>query len=121
MVLVGCGAVDSREAAAAGVAQRFRVAMSEDAGSAACDLLAPVTRRELEHASDLPCQRAVMAEGIPAGRSAALGSDVYGDQARVRFDGDTLFLAQFTGGWLVTAAGCTPRGELPYECTIKGV
>lgn len=120
IVLAGCGAVHSREAAAATAAQRFRAAISEDAGRAACDLLAPGTRRELEQARDQPCRRAVVAEGIPEGHSAALGSDVYGDQARVRFDGDTLFLAGFADGWRVTAAGCTPRGELPYDCTIKG-
>ena len=28
--------------------------------------------------------------------------------------------ALFDDRWLITAAGCTPRGDLPYDCTLKG-
>ena len=38
----------------------------------------------------------------------------------MRLDKDTLFLARFDQGWRVTAAGCTPHGDLPYDCTVKG-
>ena len=38
----------------------------------------------------------------------------------VRLAGDTVFLAVFPGGWRVTAAGCTPRGDRPYNCTVQG-
>ena len=33
---------------------------------------------------------------------------------------DTVFLATFPGGWRVVAAGCTPRGDRPYDCTVAG-
>ncbi|MEU1117626.1 hypothetical protein [Streptomyces sp. NPDC005879] len=46
--------------------------------------------------------------------------DVFGRQARAVTDRDTLFLSSFPGGWKVTAAGCTPRPEKPYQCLIKG-
>ena len=31
-----------------------------------------------------------------------------------------LFLAQFTVGWRVTAAGCTSRPDQPYDCDVEG-
>jgi hypothetical protein len=31
-----------------------------------------------------------------------------------------VFLGAFPGGWRVMAVGCTPREELPYECTLQG-
>ncbi|MEV5886330.1 hypothetical protein AB0L74_27060 [Streptomyces sp. NPDC052020] len=46
--------------------------------------------------------------------------DVYGGQARVVLGHDTVFLARFPAGWKVTAAGCRPRADQPYQCEIKG-
>ena len=45
---------------------------------------------------------------------------VDGQWARVRLSDDTVFLGMFAGGWRVVAAGCTPRGERPYDCTVAG-
>ena len=33
---------------------------------------------------------------------------------------DTVFLAHFPTGWKITAAGCRPRPQRPYQCEIKG-
>ncbi|MFF4006839.1 hypothetical protein [Streptomyces sp. NPDC001717] len=46
--------------------------------------------------------------------------EAYGRQALMRMSGDTLFLAQFTGGGKAVAAGCTPRPDKPYRCLLKG-
>ena len=116
----GCGGSAAREDAAATTAERFRSALAADNGAAACVLLAPQTRREVEQTTDQACASAVVGQDIPAARSPARAVEVYGDLARVSFGDDTLFLAAFTAGWRVTAAGCTPRGERPYECTVKG-
>ena len=35
-------------------------------------------------------------------------------------DGDVVFLSMFGNRWLITAAGCQPRGDRPYDCTLKG-
>ncbi|MEU6064946.1 hypothetical protein ABZ864_10745 [Streptomyces sp. NPDC047082] len=45
---------------------------------------------------------------------------VYGRRARVVLNADTLFLSVFPAGWKVTAAGCVPRSQQPYQCQIKG-
>jgi hypothetical protein len=31
-----------------------------------------------------------------------------------------VFLQQSSTGWKVTAAGCTVRGEAPYDCELEG-
>jgi hypothetical protein len=48
------------------------------------------------------------------------GTDVYGQWAKVRLDDDTVFLAVFSDGWKVVAAGCQPQGDRPYDCTLQG-
>jgi hypothetical protein len=45
---------------------------------------------------------------------------VFDKAGEVRFAGDTTFLTRSDGGWLVVAAGCTPRAPYPYDCTISG-
>ncbi len=70
--------------------------------SLGCVAPAPGTRDELEHSSELPGARALPEAGLPL------------------TDRDTLFLSSVPGGWKVTAAGCTPRPERPYQCRIKG-
>jgi hypothetical protein len=47
-------------------------------------------------------------------------SSVWGDEAQVRLSDDTLFLTHTSAGWKVVAAGCTPNGDLPYECRLEG-
>jgi hypothetical protein len=119
LVSAGCGAVAVREDAARSVAERFHAAVGARDAARACGLLAPATREDLEHSRGEGCLQAVLSTGI---RSAgAVGHiDVYGDQARVVFAHDTVFLATFSAGWRVTAAGCHPRGERPYQCELRG-
>ena len=47
-------------------------------------------------------------------------TQAFGRGAQVLMDDDAVFLALFDDRWLITAAGCTPRGDLPYDCTLKG-
>jgi hypothetical protein len=84
--------------------------------SARCALLAPATLAAVER--DGPCVAAV---GTPAPSGGqVLQTSVWGDEAQVRLSGDTLFLTRTGGGWKVTAAGCTPNGDLPYDCRVEG-
>jgi hypothetical protein len=119
--LAGCAGT-ARQDAAESAAHAFYSAVADHSGEVACHLLAPRTREELEQSAGQPCPRAVLAEDIPTvGRDERPGRvSVYGDQAVVPFSRDTVFLAAFSSGWKVTAAGCTARGELPYDCAIKG-
>jgi hypothetical protein len=44
----------------------------------------------------------------------------WGREAQARTGTDTLFLTMTDAGWRVSAAGCSPRGEAPYACTVEG-
>lgn len=115
----GCGAPGERTQGASAAATGFTDALRQGNGPRACALLAPNTFEELEQSEQTSCARAVIRERLPAGDTVRK-VDVYGDQARVVVTDDTLFLSRFPSGWKVTAAGCTPRPEQPYDCRVKG-
>ncbi|MFW5471202.1 hypothetical protein ACOCJ4_14280 [Knoellia sp. CPCC 206435] len=121
LVLGGCAARGSVEDTAAGDAATAFLAAASSAPEGACDLLAPATLEELRSVGD-DCAGAlgeVAPEGGPSGTEPTV--EVYGRDAMVRWGATTLFLARFDEGWLVTAAGCEPRGkDLPYDCSVEG-
>ncbi|WAL99282.1 hypothetical protein [Streptomyces sp. Je 1-369] len=117
--LAGCGGVDAREDAAARAAARFEAGLRAPDAARGCAALAPGTLEELEHSAEQPCAKALPDARVPLS-TRVRHVDVYGRQARVVTDRDTLFLSSFPDGWRITAAGCTPRPEKPYQCQIKG-
>jgi uncharacterized protein YceK len=119
VTLGGCSAVADRAEAADGVALRMLQAVDDKDGEGACAVLAPETAAELVQSADKPCAQAVLDEDLPS-PGEVTGTDVYGQWAQVRLSDDTLFLAVFPDGWRVVAAGCTSRGERPYDCTLQG-
>ncbi|WP_433534461.1 hypothetical protein ACQPZK_20010 [Micromonospora sp. CA-249363] len=119
VLTVGCSQVTARGDAAAEVAVRMLSAVVAKDGVAACSLLAPDTAAGLEHSVDMPCAEAILGENLP-GPGQVSASEVYGQQAQVRLDGDTVFLSVFPGGWRVVAAGCTARDDKPYDCVLRG-
>lgn len=114
------GCAGGSGAAAADVALRFHAAVAGGDGATACGLLAPQTRSELRQSAQRPCPVAVLEEEVPQ-VGGVRSSSLFGTQAQVRLEGDTVFLAEFPRGWRVVAAACTPRPPLPYDCRIKGV
>ena len=54
-------------------------------------------------------------------RDGVVVEDVHvaGRQAQVVTADDTLFLAVSGDAWVVTAAGCTPREDRPYDCEVE--
>ncbi|MEH1058512.1 hypothetical protein V6U89_25295 [Micromonospora sp. CPCC 206171] len=119
LALAGCGSVTDRGDAAAAVTVRMVDAVTAKDGAAACALLAPDTAAELEQSAGRPCAEAILEADLP-GPGSVSHSKVYGQWAQVRLNGDTVFLAVCPGGWRVVAAGCTARGEEPYDCVLQG-
>ena len=74
---------------------------------------------DLEGTSGQPCPDAVLAADLADARDVQ-DSQAFGRAAQVLMDGDVVFLSVFDDRWLITAAGCTPRGDRPYDCTLKG-
>lgn len=116
--VAGCaGQGSADDASAAATALRFTRDLAASPPQA-CALLAPQTLKELED-SQGACPSSLPGLDLP--RAVAVRStEVYAKDAIVRLDRDTMFLARFDQGWRVTAAGCTPHGDLPYDCTVKG-
>jgi hypothetical protein len=114
------GCASGHEDAAGATADAFYRALADDQGKAACDLLAPETRSELEQSSRQPCDEAILDEGV-TDSGARRDTKVFGTMAEVRYVHDTAFLAEFEHGWKVMATACT---QMPvaqrYDCSVKG-
>lgn len=99
--------------------QRFESALKGGDAATACDLLAPPTRKELEQSQSQQCAKALPQQNLPAEATAA-DVQVFGDEAIAKVTGDVLFLTNVGGTWMVSAAGCTPQPDEPYDCEVKG-
>jgi hypothetical protein len=119
VLATGCSSLRPDGGAAAAVATRFHEDVRRGDGRAACALLVESTAQELEQSGDEPCPRALMAARLPDAEDVR-GTDAYGRAARVRMDHDVVFLAVVGNRWQVRAAGCTPDGQAPYQCAVKG-
>ena len=115
----GCGGLHPDGSAAAAVASRFHDLVRRGEGRAACGLLVESTVEELEQSSRQTCPAAVLGAGLPRALTVR-GNDAYGRSARVLMDHDVLFLTVVGHVWRVRAAGCTPDGQKPYDCKVKG-
>ena len=113
------GCSSQNEPAARGVAVAFSLALAADDGAAACRLLAPGTKAELEKSSGKACPPAIVEEDLPE-PGAEEGSTSFGTMAKVTFAGDTVFVTEFMRGWRVMAAGCSPVPGYPYDCQLQG-
>lgn len=106
----GCSGVAEQEVAAA-------VAAIASDPTAACERLAPDTAEAVEE-SGTDCA-AALADFTGGGQPRV---EVAGESAIARFADQTIVLARFPQGWLVTAAGCVrtdPDPAVPYDCEVE--
>ncbi len=113
-LLAGCASTQQPEVEK--VASTFEDPSAD--AEARCDLLAPATLAAFEKDQTAPCTDAVQQLSLDGG--AVTSVEVWGGDAQVRMDGDTLFLTETRAGWRVAAAGCTSRGDAPYDCEVEG-
>jgi hypothetical protein len=117
VLLAGCTPAAEPEARTA--AEAFQAAVSSRDLSSACGLLSDSARDSLESAAGTPCAHALGRLDLAGGEVGQV--NVWGDNAQAKVGPNALFLAEFTSGWKVTAAGCTFRSEdLPYDCNVEG-
>jgi hypothetical protein len=99
------------------------VLFHQDAGGgeleSACSMLAPATVEKLEGKEPGSCARQLERLGLDEA-ARVLDARSFGNSAQVILEGDTVFLTRSGSGWKITAAGCTPRGERPYDCELEG-
>ena len=99
--------------------ETFEAALKRGDAATACTLLAPPTRNELEQSQSEKCAKALPDQDIPA-TTTIPEVEVYGDEAIARVEGDVLFVTNVGGTWMVSAAGCKPQPNEPYDCEVKG-
>jgi len=110
----GCNAAG--EPTVTATATTFAGALSRHDGAGACALLTDDARRSTE-SFDRDCASQLATLPDPG---AVQQVEVWGDTAQVHLTGDTVFLLEFPDGWRVSAAGCTPQGDAPYDCEVQG-
>jgi hypothetical protein len=117
VLLAGCTPAAEPDAWAA--AEAFQAAVSSRDLTTACGLLSDSARGSLESAASAPCAQALGRLDLTSGEVGQVS--VWGDNAQAKVGAKALFLAEFTSGWKVTAAGCTFRSQnLPYDCNVDG-
>lgn len=114
-VLAGCGG--TQDAAVEEASTSLLDAVAQGDGVAACALLAPAVRTEIEDTSGTSCDRAVLDEPL-GGSSGRVHVEVFDTAAQAQVGSETLFLSRFDGDWLVIAAACTAVPDKPYDCSI---
>ncbi|MFD0887415.1 hypothetical protein ACFQ08_22965 [Streptosporangium algeriense] len=112
--LAGCAS--EGKSAAERTVERFYAAVRDHDGQRACVLLAPEAAEGLRTGGE-SCSNTVLGLDLPGGQVRE--TVVWGDEAQVRLTHDTVFLHRFPLGWMIRAAGCRPRGYLPYSCEVK--
>jgi hypothetical protein len=114
VLLTGCASASQPDVST--VASAFENPSGDP--QARCDLLAPATLATFESDSSARCADAIADVPLAGGEVRKVA--IWGGDAQVRLGGDTLFLTETDTGWKVTAAGCEPRGEEPYDCEVEG-
>jgi hypothetical protein len=115
----GCAGSNPGTSGAASTALDFHRALDSGDHSRACGLLIPAAVEKLEAGAPGTCAEKLEQLDVPAAASVQESAS-YGRNAQVVMDQDTLFLARSGEGWKITAAGCTARGERPYDCEVEG-
>lgn len=116
MVLAGGCTADTRKSAVVEQARDLYAAVSTGKWSAACDVLAPETVRALER--DSTCAEALAGLDLPDDVGGPSDAQIWGRSAQIHLGREVVFLAEFADGWRITAAGCTPVTDRPYQCVI---
>lgn len=113
----GCG-TDSSAPHARRAVQAFYSALERHDGAAACRVLSDDTRSSLETSEKKPCKEAVFSLGLSPARVVAVR--VYATSAEaVLTGGEAVFLDQDPDGWKISAVGCKPQHEQPYDCDLE--
>jgi len=118
VLLLASGCTPAGTSAAQSAAEAFQDALTSSDAATACALLSDEARGNLESTGAGPCAQTLPALELPTGPVRSL--QVWGNNSQVRLDSQVLFLAEFRDGWRVTAAGCSPRADMPYDCKVEG-
>ena len=106
------------DAQAGAAVERFSAAIRSDDGKAACELLSPQTRTALEEQEGSKCESAILELGLSGGAVGRVEVAEKTATAQVTDDGN-VFLDEEPDGWRITALGCKPLPDRPYDCEVE--
>ncbi|MCW2700168.1 MAG: exported protein of unknown function [Blastococcus sp.] len=114
LLVTGCSSTEEPEV------EQVATTFEDPTGDARerCGLLVPTALEQLEQDAGAACEDAIGDLPLEGGDVARV--EVWGGDAQVRLDGDTVFLTKTSTGWRVAAALCSPRPEGPYDCGVEG-
>jgi hypothetical protein len=116
LLLAGCTPAGRSDALSA--AEGFQAAVDRRDWVSGCAGLSGPARQDVE-STDTGCAAGLSELHLSGGTVGDV--QVWGGTAQVRLGQQTLFLAEFSTGWKVTAAGCTyVSKDSPYDCEVKG-
>jgi hypothetical protein len=115
LAATGCASSSGRTQVSAAATSFVRAIEAAD-GPVACRMLTSDARRSASGATDTQCSDAILS--ITEQGEAVHGVQVWGDAAQVRIAQDVIFLRHISGSWQVSAAGCKPQRQGPYQCTV---
>jgi hypothetical protein len=115
LVATGCASSPDRRDVKSAATSFVRAIEAAD-GPVACKLLTSDARRSATGATDARCADAILS--ITEQGNTVHAVEVWGDAAQVRIADDVIFLRRISGAWMVSAAGCKPQPQGPYECTV---
>lgn len=117
LAVSGCGSGGSEDNARRSV-ERFFAALERRDGRAACRELSPEAASAVARAEKKPCGTAVLSLGITPAPIRRVR--VYVDAAQAKLGGGgVVFLDETSAGWRISAAGCKPQREMPYDCELE--
>ena len=118
VLAVGTACSSPDRSTVSSTAVSFVTSVEQGDGQAACKMLTQDARSSVAGATDVPCAKAVTMID-ESGRSVH-GVQVWGDAAQVRVGADVVFLRRGDGRWKISAAGCKPQAQGPYDCKVGG-
>jgi hypothetical protein len=96
----------------------FEAAARQQDVDAACGLLTEDAAHEVAKSSS-SCAEGLSDLELPDSGSWT-NTEVYGQEARLRFQHDTVFVTKTPAGWRVAAAGCQEEQDGSFDCLVQG-
>jgi D-serine deaminase-like pyridoxal phosphate-dependent protein len=117
LVFTACGTSGDERDVRASV-ERFNAAIELADGEKACQELTEGATEQLERSEKKPCEEAIRSLELAPSDVASVEVFVVSGRADLT-GGGAAFLDETSEGWKISAVGCEPRTEQPYECELE--
>jgi hypothetical protein len=96
----------------------FESAVQQQDADTVCGLLTEQAAHELANTS-ASCSEGVADLDLPES-GPWVRTELFGREARVEFEDDSVFVTNTAQGWRVAAAGCQEQQDDTFDCLVQG-